>query len=180
VSDVREVAFAPLAAFEDGLRLLHSLQHLGVRFVIVGGFAVRFHGHFRRVADLDLFIDTSPANLFLIREALSEAGCTATDGIDDFSKWKVIWRWRDARLDRRVDLMALFSPFEFEEVYGAAVEVTCSDLRLKVVSRDHLIGNKKVVIAESAHRDVERDRKDVHILSGHSLESIGGRSCYSP
>lgn len=40
--------------------VIETLSRAGVRYVVVGGFAVVLHGHARLTADLDLAVDLSP------------------------------------------------------------------------------------------------------------------------
>jgi hypothetical protein len=46
--------------FEELLRLLEE-HH--VEYMIVGGYAVAFHGYPRFTKDIDIFFDASPANV---------------------------------------------------------------------------------------------------------------------
>ncbi len=57
--------------FKEFLRLLNSG---GVDYLVVGGYAVAFHGHPRATGDLDLWIATSPDNVARVRRALGEFG----------------------------------------------------------------------------------------------------------
>ena len=57
--------------FKEFLKLLNSV---GVDYLVVGGYAVAFHGHPRATGDLDLWIATSPENVARVRRALGEFG----------------------------------------------------------------------------------------------------------
>jgi len=54
----------------DELEVVRSFQDAGVRFVIVGGRAVQFHGHVRPAKDLDLFVEPSAENWPRLQAAL--------------------------------------------------------------------------------------------------------------
>ena len=57
--DTGEALERPFEALpNDALRLLRTFAIQEVRFLIVGGYAVRVHGYLRPVADLDLLVDT--------------------------------------------------------------------------------------------------------------------------
>lgn len=45
--------------FKDRLSAFHAR---GVRYLVVGGYAVSFHGHPRATKDLDLFVKADPAD----------------------------------------------------------------------------------------------------------------------
>lgn len=42
--------------FQDFKDLLSAFHARGVRYLVVGGYAVSFHGHPRATKDLDLFV----------------------------------------------------------------------------------------------------------------------------
>jgi predicted nucleotidyltransferase len=60
--------------FEDFLRLLEGAR---VEYMIVGGYAVAFHGFPRFTKDIDIFFDMSAANLDRICRVLVEFGFRA-------------------------------------------------------------------------------------------------------
>jgi len=57
---------------------LGLLKQHGVRFVMVGGLAVAFHGHERYTKDLDVLVDPSEANARRLGKVLVEFGFVAT------------------------------------------------------------------------------------------------------
>ncbi len=63
-----ENAFQNLMPPQRGL--LDKLLDYDVRFIVVGGYAVRSHGFFRDTRDLDILVDTDPKNADLILGAL--------------------------------------------------------------------------------------------------------------
>ena len=54
----------------DFREFIRSLNDNRVRYLIVGGYAVAFHGHPRYTKDLDVWIDLSPENAANIVGAL--------------------------------------------------------------------------------------------------------------
>ena len=61
------------------LELLKQFNSFGVRYLIIGGHAVQFHGHLRTAKDLDIFIDTSHDNADRTVRALSSLGFVGSD-----------------------------------------------------------------------------------------------------
>lgn len=57
--------------FEDFLRLLQAHE---VDYMIVGGYAVAFHGFPRFTKDIDIFLDLSAANIDRVCQVLVEFG----------------------------------------------------------------------------------------------------------
>ena len=46
----------------DFREFLKLLNYRNVRYVLIGGYAVAYHGYSRATADMDLWIDIDPAN----------------------------------------------------------------------------------------------------------------------
>jgi hypothetical protein len=62
--------------FEEFLRLLEKHK---VEYVVVGGYAVAFHGYTRFTKDLDIFYNATDSNIFKVRQALIEFGFKEAD-----------------------------------------------------------------------------------------------------
>jgi hypothetical protein len=59
---------------QDYKDLLSAFQSHGVRYLVVGGYAVIYHSQPRFTKDLDLFIQADPANARAAYAALAEFG----------------------------------------------------------------------------------------------------------
>jgi hypothetical protein len=57
--------------FQDFLRLLNANA---IRYLVIGGYAVAYHGHVRYTGDLDVFVELSTDNAERIVRALREFG----------------------------------------------------------------------------------------------------------
>ncbi len=62
--------------FEEFLRLLEKNR---VDYMVVGGYAVAFHGNPRFTGDIDIFYDGSKRNIALLRKALTDFGFPEAD-----------------------------------------------------------------------------------------------------
>ncbi len=60
--------------YQDFKDLLSAFHALGVRYLIVGGYAVSFHEQPRVTEDLDLFIKADPENAKAVHLALAHFG----------------------------------------------------------------------------------------------------------
>lgn len=58
----------------DIVLLFESLQRNQVQYILIGGFAMAFHGHVRATKDIDLWIKNEPANMDRLKRALVEIG----------------------------------------------------------------------------------------------------------
>lgn len=56
---------------EDLLTLCKALNAEGVRYVLIGGFAVILHGFVRAMKDIDLLIDASVENVQRLKRAMA-------------------------------------------------------------------------------------------------------------
>lgn len=59
-TDRTEFSGSPVRA--DLVRLCRELNRLGVKYIVLGGFAIQQHGFQRTTGDIDFLIDTDPAN----------------------------------------------------------------------------------------------------------------------
>jgi len=60
--------------FNELLKLFHSEQ---IEYLLVGGYAVAYHGHSRFTNDMDLWISPEPENAARVVRALQEFGFSA-------------------------------------------------------------------------------------------------------
>jgi hypothetical protein len=125
--------------FEELLALFASC---GVRFVVVGGYAVAAHGHPRYTKDLDIWVEATPANADRIVAALDAFGFGSL-GLtqDDFTQPDVVIQL--GREPGRVDLLTSVSGLNFADCYPARVTATLGDTAVPVLDRAALIVNKR-------------------------------------
>jgi len=122
--------------------LLESFHARRVRFLIVGGYAVIFHGHPRMTQDLDLWIDLEPDNLDRLASCLEECGY----GIADFFRRQLQVPDRVVSLGaapQRIDLLTGVGPFDFGEVHARRVLEVWDGVELPTVSLRDLRALKK-------------------------------------
>ncbi len=98
---------------EDLVELCRRLNEAGARYVVIGGFAVRFSGLDRNTGDVDLVVDTALENEALVFEALESLPDQAVLELDpgDVAKYNVV-RVADEIV---VDLMRSACGIDYEE-----------------------------------------------------------------
>jgi hypothetical protein len=69
-----EIFFIRMPLSKDLHEFLELLNSNGVEYLVVGAFAVSYHGFPRYTADIDLFVRTSPNNAQRLLHVLSEFG----------------------------------------------------------------------------------------------------------
>ena len=80
--------------YQDYKDLLSAFHAHGVRYLIVGGYAVIYHSQPRFTKDLDLFIKAGPANARAVYAALASFGASL-EGIrpEDFEDRSTFFRF---------------------------------------------------------------------------------------
>lgn len=72
---------------KDLREFIESLNALDVRFLIVGAFAVAYHGYFRYTSDIDIFVDRSTENAQRVWQAVQQFGFADLKlTVEDFSQ----------------------------------------------------------------------------------------------
>ena len=68
--------------------LVYALKQEKINYIIVGGYAVNFHGYSRNTVDIDLVIKFNLSNLKKIEKILNNMGLTSKLPIDAISIYK--------------------------------------------------------------------------------------------
>jgi len=125
--------------FEEFLRLLREGN---VEFVIVGGYAVAFHGYLRATNDMDLFFRNTEDNIRHLCRALDQFGfSTAESSVEEFAAPGVIIRIGMPPV--RLELINAISGLTFDEVWERRVEDVYGDAPVNYISLRDLLANKK-------------------------------------
>ncbi len=142
----------------DFKELLQLFNANGVRYLVVGGYAVAFHGHPRYTKDLDVWIEISPENAANVMKALQQFGFGAVGlQIEDFLKPTQITQL--GYPPGRVDILGELAAVDFPHCYAARLEIRVDDVTVCVIGADDLIKNK---LASGRHQDLA----DVEKLGG--------------
>ena len=64
---------------QDFEELLQLLEEHKIKYLIVGGYAVAFHGYPRFTKDIDIYYNVSPENIRKLQKALLTFGFTPED-----------------------------------------------------------------------------------------------------
>jgi len=125
--------------FKEFLRLLRA--H-GVEYLLIGGWAVGYHGYPRSTDDLDVWIAIAPGNATRVVETLRDFGFDVPElAADLFLRDDQIIRMGVAPL--RIELSTSISGVEFDECYRERLETTLDDEPVSLINLHHLRLNKK-------------------------------------
>lgn len=127
---------------EDYKEMLQCLSDEGARFLLVGAYAMAFHGYPRATMDIDIWVMPSPGNAEAVLRALKRFGAplhrlTARD----LQATDTIFQVGVA--PRRIDIITGASGLEFESAYSRSMEVDIEGMRIRVPAIDDLILNKR-------------------------------------
>jgi len=125
--------------FKDFLKLLNSKQ---VDYLLIGGYAVGYHGYSRATADMDIWVASYPRNAEKMVEVLREFGF-AVEGLsaDLFLKENTVIRMGVPPF--RIEVLTTISGVSFEECYNERATDTLDDVEVNLISLKHLKANKK-------------------------------------
>jgi hypothetical protein len=127
-----------------------------VEYLVVGAWAVAFHGRPRYTGDVDIFLRRDPANATRMMQVIEAFGFGATGLTQaDFLKANCVVQLGVE--PNRIDLLTGISGVEFAEAWMARVTASLAGLEVHFISRDLLIRNKR-----AAGRD--KDLGDIRLL----------------
>jgi hypothetical protein len=141
---------------EESQLFLGILSQKKVEFLLVGGFAVNFHGYNRSTGDLDLWWNPTVSNFTKLIEAIEIFGYDVSDlreeSFKDFKK--LIRLTLTDKFD--IELLPIIDGnFSFDEALSKADQMTLKNIPIPVLNYDYLIRNKV-----SSHRP-----KDLHDIA---------------
>ncbi len=125
--------------FEEFLRLLNEEN---VEFVIVGGYAVAFHGYARATNDIDLFFRNTGENIRKLCRALNRFDIpTGESSVRDFAEPGIIIRI--GMPPTRIELINTISGLTFDEVWTRRTTALYGNTAVSYISFQDLLVNKK-------------------------------------
>jgi hypothetical protein len=127
---------------EDDLReFIELLNALKVRYIIVGAFAVAYHGYPRYTGDIDLFVERSSENAEAILHAIQLFGFAGLGlSSEDFLQENQVIQLGVA--PNRIDVLTFLSGVEFDEAWTTRVPGEIGGLSVPIISKELLKQNK--------------------------------------
>lgn len=134
--------------------LLRILSESGVRFLVVGGYAVMEYAEPRYTKDLDLLIATDEANATAVFNCLKKFGAPLL-GIrpEHFQDPELLYQMGSP--PARVDVLMSLPGIGFEEAWEARKLIHLFGVEVPVISREHLIEVKRTSDRHSDRADLE-------------------------
>src|ERR1017187_4241376 len=124
-----------------------------IKFLLVGGYAVAYHGLPRFTEDIDFLIETSAENASLVAAAVKDFGFTDFKP-EDFRKPEMVIQL--GRAPNRIDLLTSVTAVSFDEAWKTKIETNLDGLPVWVISKELLVRNKLATGRRQDLADVER------------------------
>ena len=138
--------------FNEFLQLLNSHK---VRYLIIGGYAVAFHGHPRFTKDLDVWLDASVANAKRVIAALNEFGFASMGmTVEDFVQSDKIIQLGFPPV--RIDLLIGIRSLSFRKAYANRVVADSNGVAVNFISLEGLLESKRKAGRPQDIADIEQ------------------------
>ena len=126
----------------DFREFVQSLNAHKVRYLVVGGYAVAFHGHPRYTKDIDIWIEGTPENAQQILCALDEFGFGSLDiNPDDFLVLGQVIQL--GYPPRRIDLLTSISGVNFTDCFDSRIVAKMEEASVNFINLENLRKNKQ-------------------------------------
>jgi hypothetical protein len=122
--------------------LLAEFVRCGVKFVLLGGYAVGVHAKPRATKDLDLLVSGEGDNLSRVADALAAFGAPAAviDAARSLGPTEIVYLGVPPV---RIDILRHADGIDTERTIERAMTVNLGELAIPVISLDDLIANKR-------------------------------------
>jgi hypothetical protein len=124
--------------FREFIQLLNAHR---VKYLVVGGYAVGYHGYPRYTGDLDVFVELSQKNAGALAEVFRRFGLTGDNvAAGDFLEKGVVVRL--GREPMRLEIINDINGVGFADCYRAKIAARLGNLRVNFIDLAHLRRNK--------------------------------------
>jgi hypothetical protein len=137
--------------FKEFLRLLADHR---VEYLLVGGYAVGYHGYPRATADMDIWIAVNPQNTHKLVAALKDFGFDTSELSPEFflQEGQIV---RMGVQPMRIEIMTSATGVKFDECYKTRVVDELDGVTTNIIDLDHLKINKNALGRYKDLADVE-------------------------
>ncbi|MEO8583531.1 MAG: hypothetical protein ABI415_07030 [Flavitalea sp.] len=130
--------------------LLHfwkALNDNDVKYIMIGGFAIRFHGFSRNTDDIDLWLNDTPANRKALRKAFTDlkyGDFELLETMEFVPGWTNFFIGDGIELDIVTKMKGL-EHLSFEECLEMSSIAELEGIKIPFLHINHLIANKKII-----------------------------------
>ncbi len=151
--------------FEDFIGLLNKHK---VQYMVVGGYALAFHGKPRYTGDIDIWIQISDANATKLLKVIKDFGLSSLGFTkEDFLKEGYISQI--GRPPLRIDILNSIDGVDFDEAYAGVQKTDIEGLTVPYIGLGDFIKNKQTSGRKKDLADIQEIKKEA------SSKGTGGR-----
>ena len=145
-------------------KLLLLLNKYNVSYMLIGGYAVIYHGYERNTTDMDIWLKPENSNRDKLMQALNEFGI-GSESIQKLSKLDFLHTqfFFLGEKPRRVDFLTRINNVSFAEAEPAVNYFPLADEMIPIIHYEHLILSK-------ISNDRPQDIADVDRLQNKSIQ----------
>jgi hypothetical protein len=137
--------------FKEFLALLNAHE---ADFMIVGGYALAFHGAPRYTGDIDVFIKPDSKNAQLIMKVLEELGFSSLElSIDDFKKKDSVVQLGLPPV--RIDIITSISGVTWEQADASKEPGKYGEVPVFYIGKNQYVANKRAIGRAKDIADIE-------------------------
>lgn len=135
--------------------MLQALLDHGVRFLLVGAYAMGAHGYPRATGDIDVWVEPSAENSVRVYRSMAAFGASLHE-IDEttFAAPNIVFQIGVA--PRRIDIITAISGVGFNDAYQQRQIIEMEGLSIPILSLDDLIKNKRATGRGKDQLDADR------------------------
>ena len=135
---------------KDFKEFIELLNKNNVKYLVVGGYALAFHGYPRYTKDLDIWVWVDRENANNILSSLADFGFSSLDlKQDDFLSPGYVVQL--GQPPGRIDLLTSVTGLEFEQCYASRVTIEVQGATIDFIDLENFKKNKKAV---GRHQDL--------------------------
>jgi len=127
---------------QDFREFIRSLNDHSVHYLVVGGYAVAFHGYPRYTKDMDIWIEPSQENAEKVVKALAQFGF-ASLGLKDTDFLVPDQIIQLGYPPNRIDLISTLPGVDFVTCYPSRIQVEMEGIKIDFIDLENLRINKK-------------------------------------
>lgn len=128
----------------DFLDFIKAFNETGVKYMLVGGYAVIFHGYARNTGDMDIWVEKTQENYQRIMQAFQIFGMPVFDMIlQNFLDTEKLDVFSFGSPPVSIDVITSLKGLNFEDTYPFAEEKNTDGTPVKIISLDKLLEAKK-------------------------------------
>ena len=144
-----------------------ALKHYNVKYILVGGYAVNFHGYQRFTGDMDIWIEDTIENRRALRQSFIKSNMGDYPMIETM---QFVPGWTDFHLNNnfRIDIligMKGLEGYSFDECLQMASIAEIENVAIPFLHINQLIENKKII---------NRPKDQIDVLALENIRKLRG------